>query len=328
MTDDLSQELLLDLGECGSAYAGRFELELAGVHRPPSPEFIEAVKAMAGRLKIREPLWILAVMDHESGINAQAENPYSKAIGLIQFIKSTAKSLGTSLDALKAMSALEQLVYVEKYFKNFTPLRSATDVAAAVFYPRAIGDMSYIIGRKGEKTYDWNAALDKDKKGFITIVDYMRSLRKFGWRWGIEMSDIDSYLDSARKAESFQALQALNERMLSENPKSADAQAAFTRFRDTLAKIVQKVSASSKPVFDGVDYRELMVSKIRGAFRVQSDYSPSVKDYAQAALQTAVDVGDKATQVATSLPDSLSLLGAGAVVVIAAGLFLRAKGRA
>lgn len=329
MDQALIGELLypLNVAECGSAYAGRLDFSVEGVRAAPSETFMNAVKAMADRLGIPEHRWVLAVMDHESGINPQAENPYSKAIGLIQFIKSTAKSLGTSLEALKTMSALEQLTFVEKYLRNFGRLKTATDVAAAVFYPVAIGNMGYVIGKRGQKTYDWNAALDKGNKGFITITDYMRSLRKYGWRWGIEMSDFDSYLDLTKKADSFRVLASLVERVLAENPKSVDAQAAFTRFRDTLSKLKTKVSDTTAPVYDGVDYRDLMIAKLRAVFKVPTDFTPSVKDYAQAAVQTVVDVGNKGAQVVEALPNTMVYGGLGAVAVIALGLFFRVRGK-
>jgi hypothetical protein len=41
-----------------------------------------------------------------------------KAVGLIQFSPTTARSLGTSAQALKGMDALKQLEYVEKYFRD------------------------------------------------------------------------------------------------------------------------------------------------------------------------------------------------------------------
>lgn len=45
--------------------------------------------------------------------------PGSGAIGLIQFMPSTAKGLGTSTSALKQMTAVDQLAYVEKYFAPY-----------------------------------------------------------------------------------------------------------------------------------------------------------------------------------------------------------------
>jgi hypothetical protein len=42
----------------------------------------------------------------------------SSVIGLIQFMSTTAKNLGTSTSELAKMTAVEQLNYVEKYLKQ------------------------------------------------------------------------------------------------------------------------------------------------------------------------------------------------------------------
>ena len=61
---------------------------------------------------------IAGVISHESGFRPNAKNPVGTATGLIQFIESTARSLGTTTAALAKMSAVQQLPYVERYFVN------------------------------------------------------------------------------------------------------------------------------------------------------------------------------------------------------------------
>lgn len=64
----------------------------------------------------------------------------SGATGLIQFMPTTAKGLGTSVEKLAAMSATKQLDYVKKYFKRFKgKLSTLEDVYLAILYPAAIG---------------------------------------------------------------------------------------------------------------------------------------------------------------------------------------------
>lgn len=65
---------------------------------------------------------LAAAIQHESGWNPAARNPTpgSTATGLIQFIESTARGLGTSTAALARMSTAEQLPYVERYFLNWS----------------------------------------------------------------------------------------------------------------------------------------------------------------------------------------------------------------
>src|SRR5690606_7347779 len=80
--------------------------------------FLRGVEEMAGRLGTR-PEYILAVMSFETGgsFSPGVRNGVgSGATGLIQFMPTTARELGTSTDALARMSAVEQLEYVERYF--------------------------------------------------------------------------------------------------------------------------------------------------------------------------------------------------------------------
>jgi hypothetical protein len=84
--------------------------------------------------------WLANVMNFESGGNPQARNKYSSATGLIQFMPSTAARLGTTTDALYAMTGAQQMPYVVKYFAPYKgKLHSQEDVYMAVFYPAYIG---------------------------------------------------------------------------------------------------------------------------------------------------------------------------------------------
>jgi hypothetical protein len=84
--------------------------------------------------------WLANVINFESGGNPQAQNAYTKATGVIQFMPSTASRLGTSTDALYGMSGAQQMAYVEKYFSSMKgKLHSQEDVYMAVFYPAYIG---------------------------------------------------------------------------------------------------------------------------------------------------------------------------------------------
>lgn len=91
-----------------------------------------------------DPGWLANVINFESGGNPQARNPSSSATGLIQFIKSTASRLGTSVDALYNMTGQQQMAYVSAYFSPYRGrLSSQEDVYMAVFYPVAIGNPNY-----------------------------------------------------------------------------------------------------------------------------------------------------------------------------------------
>jgi len=104
--------------------------------------FVAKVREVGARLGVN-PDWLMGAMYCESGFNAQAVNRFSGATGLIQFMPATAHNLGTTTAALAAMPAVQQLDYVEKYFRSFSAqLKRAKDwldLYLVVFYPAAIG---------------------------------------------------------------------------------------------------------------------------------------------------------------------------------------------
>ncbi len=108
--------------------------------------FLAKVTAIAAKLGI-SPDWLMVVFKIESSMNSRAVNPKSQAVGLIQFMPSTARSLGTSPEALKAMSNVDQLDYVYKYFKPYTGrFSSILDLYTVTFFPRALGQTDgYIL---------------------------------------------------------------------------------------------------------------------------------------------------------------------------------------
>lgn len=130
---------------------------------------LRALAESAQRIGI-DPSWLAAVMSFESGLNPAARNASSSATGLIQFMPSTARALGTSIDSLRAMSFADQLPYVERYFAPYQGrMHSVEDTYLAVFYPAAMrmapGD---IIARQGEPVYDQNAGFDSGGTGVLT----------------------------------------------------------------------------------------------------------------------------------------------------------------
>lgn len=60
--------------------------------------------------------WLADLMAGESGFSKDVVNPASGSTGLIQFMPDTARSLGTSVEALSNMNRIEQMKYVRKYF--------------------------------------------------------------------------------------------------------------------------------------------------------------------------------------------------------------------
>jgi hypothetical protein len=147
-----------------------------------SDEFFRAGEAMAGRLGI-DFVHLLYVMNVESiGVRSSAMNPDGKAVGLIQMMPATLKQVGFggTPEQFQALSAEQQLPYVEKYLQPWTSrhLDSAARIYRAVFMPATLdapGDLivakggTRMFGRTSEATiYATNASLDPLKTGQIT----------------------------------------------------------------------------------------------------------------------------------------------------------------
>jgi len=148
--------------------------------------FRYALAKMAARL-LTNPDYIAAAMAVETGrtFSTSAENPLSHAIGLIQFMPNPGGSAskltglpsgigsGSGFEFLKSLSQVDQLAYVEKYFKPFAgKMQNPNDAYLAVFYPSAMGKPAdYVIASEGSKVYEQNKGFDTAKKGYITAGD-------------------------------------------------------------------------------------------------------------------------------------------------------------
>lgn len=133
-------------------------------------EFIKAVEKMAERLESK-PEYFLAAMSFETGgtFSPSIQNGIG-ATGLIQFLKPTAKGLGTTTDELKKMSAVKQLEYVEKYFAGFKgKVGNVIAVYTAILSgsPKKPED---VLFRAGTPAYKMNP-LDWNKDGKITAAE-------------------------------------------------------------------------------------------------------------------------------------------------------------
>ncbi|MBY3181024.1 DUF2272 domain-containing protein [Rhizobium laguerreae] len=119
-----------------------------------------------------DPSHLSSAMAFETGetFSPSIQNPNSKATGLIQFLPSTATSLGTSVDELASMSAVKQMDYVAKYFQPHAgKLRGLSDVYMAILWPAAVGDAdSRAIFSRGTRAYTQNRGLDVNSDGVVT----------------------------------------------------------------------------------------------------------------------------------------------------------------
>ncbi len=132
--------------------------------------------------------YILSCNALETGrtFNPAIRNKFSGAVGLIQFMpKSTAPDLGTTADALAAMSFVEQQDYVFKYFEKYGYIKKCQrleDYYLSIFMPKYVGrDPNEVVARAGTETYRQNAGFDSDKKGYYTVGDIGSAINQFYW---------------------------------------------------------------------------------------------------------------------------------------------------
>lgn len=99
----------------------------------------------------------------------------SGATGLIQFMPSTAKALGTDVLKLAHMTAEDQLNYVWKYFEPYRGrLKTLGDLYMAILWPKGVGKPeTYVLWAKGNAptTYRQNSGLDLNRDGVITKAE-------------------------------------------------------------------------------------------------------------------------------------------------------------
>lgn len=123
--------------------------------------------------------WLFNLLKHESA------NTFSPAItnsigatGLIQFLPSTAKSLGTTTDELRKMTFKQQLVYVDKYLNanlkrhlingKIPPTFTQGDIFMTIFYPVSVG----------KPNYQFPDSVKRANAGISTPLDYVEKALK------------------------------------------------------------------------------------------------------------------------------------------------------
>lgn len=152
-----------------------------------SPIFLRKTELVCERLGM-SPSDLMTCMAFETGrtfsptiTNAAG----SGAVGLIQFMPSTAVALGTSTEKLLGMSAVEQLDWVERYFRRsgFRRWRNLGDVYLTILWPAAVGKTDdYVCFDKADprypKRYVQNAGLDLNRDGKVLRGEAIAKLER------------------------------------------------------------------------------------------------------------------------------------------------------
>jgi len=164
------------------SHLGQAELSLArvrGVSRLTNAErykLIQVAQAVGA-----DPDLLAATISLETGgtFSPAISNPRTSATGLIQFLPSTARSLGTSVGELRGMSVCEQLDFVEQFYRRVAGggIRVPGDEYVAVLAPAFLGSPAGTsVYRRGSPEYDQNRGLDLDDDGVITVGELRQNI--------------------------------------------------------------------------------------------------------------------------------------------------------
>lgn len=135
-----------------------------------------ALNALAINLQV-PPGWLYSLIKHETAgtFDPSIKNPYSSARGMIQFIDSTAKSLGyeNSEDLIRKNPTQESQLLgpVYQYLRKFLPFQDDKSLYLAVFYPKA---------RAWPMSQEFPEHVQRANPGIKTVGDYVRKVRSAG----------------------------------------------------------------------------------------------------------------------------------------------------
>lgn len=128
-----------------------------------TPAFRAELINVARRLGVNVDFLATTISFETAGsFSPTIKNPFSGAIGLIQFMPDTAKGLGTTMENLEKAGAIGQLKFVEKYYRS---------VIASVGRPQSLADTYLIVFtpkfvKEPDFEYEAPSAQYKQNKGF------------------------------------------------------------------------------------------------------------------------------------------------------------------
>lgn len=142
-------------------------------------EFIGAAGKLATDLSIPvDDVFRVIEFETAGSWSPAIKNPGSTATGLIQFLESTAKGLGTTTADLAGMTRAQQMEYVGKYLEPYKGrIKNFGDLYMAVHYPKAIGQSeTYVMYSQGSAEYAANKNLDTNGDGTVTRGETVASV--------------------------------------------------------------------------------------------------------------------------------------------------------
>lgn len=121
---------------------------------------------------------VASLISEESGFKPSAGNPNGGATGLMQWLPSTAPIVGTTVDAIRAMTGIQQVRGPIKATLKLWGKSGRADPPMAGWGNHHGQPDDFVIARQGVdgNRYEWNKVYDSDKKGFITTGDVRRAV--------------------------------------------------------------------------------------------------------------------------------------------------------
>lgn len=126
--------------------------------------------------------YLYEVIYWESRGDTRARNKFSHATGIIGWLPSTAKQLGTSVEEIFEMSMDQQLDLLDKYFSiggRCKQYKTCSTLYLAIFYPAAIGKpKDYVLGDTTtihkRKVLKGNKKFDINNDDVITVSEFIQ----------------------------------------------------------------------------------------------------------------------------------------------------------
>lgn len=135
-----------------------------------------AFLALCDSIQLPDASMLSAAIMFESEWKPYAHNPSSDASGLIQFMPRTATGLGTTVEAIRAMSRIEQFALIRRYFAPYIGrIQTIADCYMAILWPAAIGKPDdwplFAASDDNAKAYMLNRGLDINRDGTVTKAE-------------------------------------------------------------------------------------------------------------------------------------------------------------
>ena len=158
------------------------------------PYFDIKLEAVARALNVnKDDLITIFQIETAGTFDSSSKNPGSTASGLIGFMGSTAKRLGTTTEKIREMTGTQQLDLVQEYLHEHLQDRRETglgDLYLAVAAPRGLGkDDNFTLYKEGTKEWRKNAEWRMGrKKGDITVGDIKRYALQKSAQYAVQKS--------------------------------------------------------------------------------------------------------------------------------------------